>query len=96
MWAACFQSGANRARTDDLLHAMQALSQLSYSPLKGCSLNRGKTIIPASADFAKPAGCDHISKGSPRTSTEATSRGQEQHEPSGTGNRTLTKLPKAG
>ncbi len=24
--------GANRDRTDDLLHAMQALSQLSYSP----------------------------------------------------------------
>ena len=27
-----FWSGASRARTDDLLHAMQALSQLSYSP----------------------------------------------------------------
>ena len=26
------RSGASRARTDDLLHAMQALSQLSYSP----------------------------------------------------------------
>ena len=26
------RSGADRARTDDLLHAMQALSQLSYSP----------------------------------------------------------------
>ena len=25
-------SGADRARTDDLLHAMQALSQLSYGP----------------------------------------------------------------
>ena len=24
--------GASRDRTDDLLHAMQALSQLSYSP----------------------------------------------------------------
>ena len=24
--------GANRDRTDDLLHAMQALSQLSYNP----------------------------------------------------------------
>ena len=28
-------SGASRARTDDLLHAMQALSQLSYSPWDG-------------------------------------------------------------
>ena len=27
--------GANRDRTDDLLHAMQALSQLSYSPVSG-------------------------------------------------------------
>ena len=26
-------SGADRARTDDLLHAMQALSQLSYGPV---------------------------------------------------------------
>ena len=26
------KSGADRARTDDLLHAMQALSQLSYGP----------------------------------------------------------------
>ena len=26
-------SGADRARTDDLLHAMQALSQLSYGPM---------------------------------------------------------------
>ena len=25
--------GANRDRTDDLLHAMQALSQLSYNPI---------------------------------------------------------------
>ena len=27
--------GARRDRTDDLLHAMQALSQLSYSPTRG-------------------------------------------------------------
>ena len=27
------QSGADRDRTDDLLHAMQALSQLSYGPM---------------------------------------------------------------
>jgi hypothetical protein len=29
---AFFFDGAGRDRTDDLLHAMQALSQLSYSP----------------------------------------------------------------
>ncbi len=28
----CFRSGANRDRTDDLLNAIQALSQLSYGP----------------------------------------------------------------
>ena len=27
-----FTGGDNRDRTDDLLHAMQALSQLSYTP----------------------------------------------------------------
>ncbi len=30
--------GARRDRTDDLLHAMQALSQLSYGPTKGREL----------------------------------------------------------
>ncbi len=30
--------GASRDRTGDLLHAMQALSQLSYSPLRGALL----------------------------------------------------------
>ncbi len=29
--------GARRDRTVDLLHAMQALSQLSYSPVKQCA-----------------------------------------------------------
>jgi hypothetical protein len=31
--------GANRDRTDDLLHAMQALYQLSYGPLINVSFN---------------------------------------------------------
>lgn len=30
--AALYLGGAGRDRTDDLLHAMQALSQLSYGP----------------------------------------------------------------
>ena len=30
--------GARRNRTDDLLHAMQALSQLSYSPETFCTV----------------------------------------------------------
>jgi hypothetical protein len=29
-----FDGGGKRDRTDDLLHAMQALSQLSYTPVK--------------------------------------------------------------
>ncbi len=32
--------GARRNRTDDLLHAMQALSQLSYGPICGKGGNR--------------------------------------------------------
>ncbi len=34
--------GASRDRTDDLLHAMQALSQLSYSPGYPCGLGSAK------------------------------------------------------
>ena len=38
--------GPNRSRTDDLLHAMQALYQLSYGPLMFCTytvkINIGK------------------------------------------------------
>src|ERR1043165_8195581 len=33
--------GGNRDRTGDLLHAMQALSQLSYTPNQGAELYRG-------------------------------------------------------
>src|SRR5262249_22206256 len=33
--------GGNRDRTGDLLHAMQALSQLSYTPTQGCGLYQG-------------------------------------------------------
>ena len=41
---------------------MQALSQLSYSPKKGRSLNCGKTIIPASAGFAKLVDGDKLQR----------------------------------
>ena len=40
--------GASRDRTGDLLHAMQALSQLSYGPVKGAVLYRSR------ADGVKP------------------------------------------
>jgi hypothetical protein len=30
----CFYGGASRDRTDDLFHAMEALSQLSYGPTR--------------------------------------------------------------
>ena len=36
--------GASRDRTGDLLHAMQALSQLSYSPLKVERILRRKSL----------------------------------------------------
>jgi hypothetical protein len=40
MGTAVLQSvgGGNRDRTGDLLHAMQALSQLSYTPDRGAEL----------------------------------------------------------
>ena len=38
-----FCDGASRARTGDLLHAMQALSQLSYSPLVDAARNKLNT-----------------------------------------------------
>ena len=34
----CESGGGKRDRTADLLHAMQALSQLSYTPVEGCEL----------------------------------------------------------
>ena len=43
----CFQgfsNGAKRARTADLLGAIQALSQLSYSPEGPCSVARSARI----------------------------------------------------
>jgi hypothetical protein len=42
-----FTGGASRDRTDDLFHAMEALSQLSYGPVRK-TLNL-KGIIPADA-----------------------------------------------
>src|ERR687896_722075 len=56
-----FVGGASRTRTGDLLGAIQALSQLSYSPvraaLSGC---REARIARCNAD----SGCEHFS-GSP-------------------------------
>ena len=34
----CNFGGADRTRTDDPLHAMQVLYQLSYNPMQGCIL----------------------------------------------------------
>ncbi len=39
--------GARRDRTADLLHAMQALSQLSYSPTKAGTLRGGQNLVKA-------------------------------------------------
>ena len=47
--------GARRDRTDDLLHAMQALSQLSYDPTVSRQTKKhfgsGKRAEPNSAPF---------------------------------------------
>ena len=37
--------GARRDRTADLLHAMQALSQLSYSPMEGGTLRTAEEAV---------------------------------------------------
>ena len=37
----CFSGGGERVRTDDLLRARQALSQLSYTPEKASTKNPG-------------------------------------------------------
>src|SRR5882762_4398879 len=57
--------GGKRDRTADLLHAMQALSQLSYTPTQGrelyhaerCALSRSSTrFLPASASIGPRLG----------------------------------------
>ena len=53
-WYLAKQNGAEEDRTPDLLHAMQALSQLSYSPLKPSlffSKKSFKTPITITFDF---------------------------------------------
>ena len=40
------QSGANRDRTDDLLLAKQALSQLSYGPEDGKDSHLSRSLVP--------------------------------------------------
>ena len=46
--------GASRDRTGDLLHAMQALSQLSYSP------TAGRELYDPDAFSGKPARVQHV------------------------------------
>ncbi len=38
--------GGKRDRTDDLLHAMQALSQLSYTPVPSCNAGFPAIVEP--------------------------------------------------
>src|SRR5687767_8288204 len=52
--------GADRDRTDDLLSAIQALSQLSYSPTPTTKYSGERTALPSrtSRDFrARPRAC---------------------------------------
>ncbi len=44
--------GARRDRTADLLHAMQALSQLSYGPISGRRECYMTSFAPATSDEA--------------------------------------------
>jgi hypothetical protein len=46
--------GARRDRTADLLHAMQALSQLSYGPLSQTAFRMGPMRLPLSRAFLGP------------------------------------------
>ena len=46
--------GGKQDRTADLLHAMQALSQLSYTPELSKSQNRIKNLTAKSVLSAKP------------------------------------------
>ena len=46
--------GARRDRTADLLHAMQALSQLSYSPVEGGTLRTSAHRVKDTLPFHKP------------------------------------------
>src|SRR5690606_36862902 len=41
-----FRGGGKRDRTADLLHAMQALSQLSYTPEKRRNIKDGREVCP--------------------------------------------------
>ena len=60
--------GARRDRTADLLHAMQALSQLSYSPTEARTLRMPpdavKPLIPLSSD-CRTGLCGEVSKINP-------------------------------
>ncbi len=62
--------GARRDRTADLLHAMQALSQLSYSPTKAGTVRAGHNPVKAlgSSYYA----CEIIGLASPRRSESGT------------------------
>ena len=58
--------GARRDRTADLLHAMQALSQLSYSPTEPGTLRMRaqavKNRAAAAGSFSKTRTCIRIAK----------------------------------
>ena len=48
-----FLGGDKRDRTADLLNAIQALSQLSYTPKRVCSTDGTDRILPASQPVVK-------------------------------------------
>ncbi len=50
-WGKRCGSGARRDRTADLLNAIQALSQLSYSPTKSNMLSNNFLLLPSFEGF---------------------------------------------
>ena len=50
LWGISVKSGANEDRTRDLLHAMQALSQLSYGPKILDNIALGIDFVNATGD----------------------------------------------
>ena len=50
----CVLGGARRDRTADLLHAMQALSQLSYNPLKNEIGVYKNALLPVKYNLTTP------------------------------------------
>jgi hypothetical protein len=59
--------GSSRDRTDDLLHAMQALSQLSYTPIMFVRVEHDQYDWPCSSRMQRHRGNDRLERCLPQT-----------------------------